>query len=121
MRVRGATVKVAKLKLWRDNYWTVEGGTGDVRGVALQPGEITSEWDNPETWEPLRRLPAKTLYVQPGHYLCLGDNSPHSSDGRSWGLVPERLLLGRALLVYYPFRFPYWPANAPVNRVGAIR
>jgi len=44
-----------------------------------------------------------TLYVQPNHYLCLGDNSPESSDSRVWGLVPNRLLLGRALLVYYPF------------------
>ena len=49
------------------------------------------------------RAPVATWYVQPSHYLCLGDNSPESSDGRSWGLVPRRLLLGRALLVYYPF------------------
>ena len=50
------------------------------------------------------------MYVQPGHYLCLGDNSQASSDSRDWGLVPERLMLGRALLVYYPF-----------DRVGRIR
>lgn len=43
-----------------------------------------------------------TYYVQPGHYFCLGDNSAYSADGRMWGLVPERLLLGRALLVYWP-------------------
>jgi signal peptidase I len=48
-------------------------------------------------------MPVRTYYVQPGHFLCLGDNSPHSSDGRAWGLVPERLMLGRALMVYYPF------------------
>ena len=53
------------------------------------------------------------IEVQPGHYLCMGDNSPESSDGRTWGLVPERLLLGRALLVY-------WPAW-PTNRMGRIR
>jgi signal peptidase I len=44
-----------------------------------------------------------TWYVQPDHFLCMGDNSPESSDGRSWGLVPKRLLLGRAMMVYYPF------------------
>jgi hypothetical protein len=54
--------------------------------------------------------PVATFYVQPGHFLCLGDNSPESSDGRAWGLVPQRLLLGRALLVYWP-----------VNRAGRIR
>ena len=58
--------------------------------------------------------------MQPGHYLCLGDNSTESSDSRDWGAVPERLMLGRALMVYYPFYFPYWPLKSPVNRVGAI-
>ena len=60
-------------------------------------------WRDPEAWEPLRRLPFKTMYVQPGHYLCMGDNSPESSDGRTWGTVPRRLMLGRAVLVHYPF------------------
>jgi signal peptidase I len=59
--------------------------------------------------------------VQPGHYLCLGDNSPESSDSRQWGAVPERLMLGRALAVYYPFYFPFPPLSTPVNRVGTIR
>lgn len=112
--VKGATVQVSGLKLWRDTYYTVNPGGAD----ASPPHP---DWDNPETWETLRELPARTLFVQPGHYLCLGDNSPESSDSRYWGLVPERLMLGRALLVYYPFYAPFWPLNTPVNRVGIIR
>src|SRR5207244_6253474 len=91
--VQGAAVNVEDLVLWRDTYYT-----------------------NSQT--------TYTLYVQPGHYLCMGDNSPQSSDSRSWGrqdthdtrggLVPERLMLGRALMVYWPF----WPAN---NRAGPIK
>jgi signal peptidase I len=91
--VQGAAVHLDDLQLWRDTYYTNAQGT-------------------------------YTLYVQPGHYLCMGDNSPQSSDSRSWGrqdagdqrggLVPERLMLGRALLVYWPF----WPAN---NRAGPIK
>jgi signal peptidase I len=93
--VAGGAVSVSNLELWRDTYYT------------NSPDKKTF-----------------TLYVQPGHYLCLGDNSPQSSDSRSWdrqdrhdnkgGLVPERLMLGRALLVYWPF----WPAN---NRAGTIK
>ncbi len=73
----GAKLAVSRLQLWRDTYYT------------LHPDSV--------------QLEVQTRYVQPGHFLCLGDNSAESSDSRFWGLVPERLLLGRALLVYFPF------------------
>jgi signal peptidase I len=104
--VKGAAVGVHKLKLYRDTYYTACHGGSPGRSDA---GDQV-KWDQPDTWEDLRHPPVLTMYVQPGHFLCLGDNSPESSDGRSWGTVPRRLLLGRALLVY-------WPAN----RAGRIR
>ncbi len=113
--VRGGMVRVHKLKLWRDTYFTTEPGRSDaelpVRDMdgAEQQADLHKLLSNPEQWARLRDLPAKTGYVQPGHYFFLGDNSPESSDSRVWGLVPERLLVGRALLLYYPF-----------NRAGRI-
>jgi signal peptidase I len=94
---QGAKVTVSQLKLFRDTYYTT---------ARTSPGHVdVNEFrpDDPETWPNLAKAPFSTYYVQPEHYLCLGDNSPESSDGRSWGLVPKRLLLGRAMLVYYPF------------------
>jgi signal peptidase I len=93
---KGAAVSVRKIKLFRDSYYTVSDHPNepDVHGITFT---------DPGTWEGLRRPPLLTMYVQPDHFLCLGDNSPESSDGRSWGTVPKRLMLGRALLVYYPF------------------
>jgi signal peptidase I len=116
---QGAGVSVHKIRLWRDTYYTLDPHWSD----SGQAGDrlVGDDWADPGRWKVLKNLPAKTLYIQPGHYLCLGDNSPESSDGRSWGTVPERLMLGRALLVYYPFYFPYWPLESPVNRVGPIR
>jgi len=38
-----------------------------------------------------------------GEYFVMGDNRPHSRDSRSFGLVTEEQILGRALMVYYPF------------------
>ncbi len=110
--IKGGKVTVAQLRLWRDTYYTVHHDSADTHNV---------EWDNPSTWGTLQQLPVKTMYVQPDHFLCMGDNSPESSDGRTWGLVPRRLLLGRALAVYYPFYFPYWPLNSRANRIGAIK
>jgi signal peptidase I len=73
----GATgnVSISKVQLWRDVYYTCN-----------EAGECQ----------------VQTYYIQPGHYFCLGDNSASSADGRSWGLVPERLMLGRAVVVYWP-------------------
>ncbi len=50
-----------------------------------------------------------SLSAEEGHreYFACGDNSPASSDGRYWGSVPERNLMGRALLVFWPL----WPTN----------
>ena len=85
----GATgqVTVRAVKLHRDIYYTREAGC---------------EPSVPELY-----------YVHPGHYLCLGDNSAQSSDSRSWGTVPARLMLGKAVFVFWPA----WPNN----RVGFIK
>ena len=86
--VNGATV--SNVKLWQDTYFTPAGNDG----VNYQTIGLTLD----------------TFYVQPGHYLCLGDNSGQSSDSRKWGLVPERLMLGQAQFIFFPF-----------NRLGFIK
>lgn len=82
-------VSIRNLVLWRDSYFTNSDGSVPAEGVAKY---------------------VDTYYVQPGHYLCLGDNSAQSSDSRKWGTVPERLLLGKAVFVFLPF-----------NRIGPIQ
>lgn len=43
------------------------------------------------------------MKVPPHSYFALGDNSYNSYDSRYWGAVPEENLVGRGLLVYWPF------------------
>ena len=47
--------------------------------------------------------PAKTYPVPAHYYFARGDNSYNSYDSRYWGPVPEENLVGRGLLVYWPF------------------
>jgi signal peptidase I len=118
---RKASVAVKHLRLWRDTYYTITRPDSPQR---YEPGDLPPIPDRPvvpgadqldrgrqeSRWKELHNPQVQTMYVQPGSYLVLGDNSPHSADSRNWGLVPADHLLGRATLVYYPF-----------SRMGRVR
>lgn len=44
-------------------------------------------------------------------YFALGDNSYNSSDGRMWGTVPRKNLVGKAFWVYLPFGHHWGPIH----------
>jgi signal peptidase I len=49
------------------------------------------------------RTPQDIYSVPAKHLFVLGDNSRSSLDGRFWGSLPENALVGRAVMVYWPF------------------
>jgi signal peptidase I len=80
--------------------------------IAVRNGEL---WRNGRVVEPDWRaepmgyeLPELT--VPPGELLVLGDNRNASLDSHLWGTLPERQLIGTAVLRYWP-----------LSRFGAIR
>jgi signal peptidase I len=40
--------------------------------------------------------------VPEGEYLPMGDNRPHSRDGRDFGTIPYQSIVGKAMLRYWP-------------------
>ncbi len=67
--------------------------------------------------------------VPENSYFVMGDNRDHSSDGRSWGFVPEDNLVGKAVFIWISFEFdrkpedmlPTWfPTGVRFSRVGKL-
>lgn len=44
-----------------------------------------------------------TVKIPQGYFFGMGDNSPGSGDSRSFGFIPEKELIGKALFIFYPF------------------
>ncbi|MCX5784809.1 MAG: signal peptidase I [Elusimicrobia bacterium] len=42
------------------------------------------------------------VIVPQGHYMMMGDNRDRSCDSRYWGPVPEYLIKGKAMVIYWP-------------------
>ena len=42
------------------------------------------------------------IKIPEGYYFVLGDNSGSSKDSRYWGFVPDKDMIGRAEMVYWP-------------------
>ena len=58
-------------------------------------GAATSYHPSRNNWGP--------LVVPPKHYFVLGDNRDDSLDSRYWGFVPDSLVTGRPILIYYSY------------------
>ena len=125
--VDNAAVTVTRLKVVRDIYYTSFKGNNsrDLGNEAgLNPAEIETlleiqqmpeRWTEPEAIdfftrnkkdlnEPMFKL-HKGATSDQDQFLPMGDNSPSSLDGRVWAgpnYVERDMLIGRALLVYWP-------------------
>ena len=53
----------------------------------------------------------RSYAVPSQHLFVLGDNSRSSLDGRFWGSLPQKALVGRAVLVYWPFTRRFGPVD----------
>lgn len=114
--VSGAPVTLHRVELDRDLYYdskrTLSGDHGRGGFFRTSAGLIR-----------------ESLKIQQDEFYCVGDNGPASLDGRFWGLfnnpsndpwvahryfgdenrdglVPRRLMIGRAFFVYYPAPYP---------------
>jgi signal peptidase I len=133
---RGAELKVSSLRIFRDKYYIATTGTGYGNDYdnSPDPARIQEIFRNPAQWEssglfaPGNRR-HEQFALKEDQFLPLGDNSPQSYDARYWfssydehHYVERDLLIGKALLIYWPHTWnrpiPYMPN---FRRMGLIR
>lgn len=76
-----------------------------------------SYWPSRNNWGP--------LIVPASDYFVLGDNRDNSLDSRYWGFVPDSLVRGRPLFVYFSYQPDSasrwgWATHARWRRFGTI-
>lgn len=85
----------------RDGVVTIK-NSANPNGFTIDEPYVTFPRDNDET---------RTL--KDGEYYVMGDNRDKSYDSRAWGPLPERDIIGRALVRLYPFNsIDFLPGHA---------
>jgi signal peptidase I len=99
--------------------------------AATAQGENGSSWEVLEKQEDLLGIKHK-IYVDPnklsrdyhdvivpdGMYFVMGDNRDDSADSRYWGFVPEKNIVGKAVLVWMSWNSN--KTNVRWNRIGSM-
>jgi signal peptidase I len=66
-------------------------------------------------------VPAKTYVIKKNYYFMMGDNRDDSADSRFWGYVPEDLIIGEPLIIYWSWdkEIPIFPDV--IKKLSSIR
>ena len=76
------------------------GETVEVRsGLVYIDGETLDE----PYLERMDRSNARRTSLGEREYYVIGDNRRNSNDSRAWGIVPEKNIVGRVWLIYWPW------------------
>ena len=137
---RGAALEVSHLRIDRDIYYlaikypNVHDAMSEFLGDFArfpQGMDLATALSDPGAWEAYSHTDSVEFVLGPDQFFMLGDNSAASKDGRLWEgnyFVRRDLLIGKALLIYWPHALTYIP-HTPIPvyyfpnfwRMGLVR
>lgn len=65
--------------------------------------------------------PTGSYTISDNYYFAMGDNRDNSLDSRFWGFLPQKLILGQALMVYWSWNPDIPILGDPVHKLASIR
>ncbi len=106
--VGGDTVQVINKNLYINGKFVPLPRYGKHSDNRIYPAEVTPR----DNFGP--------FVVPANHYFMMGDNRDNSNDSRFWGPVPDSLIRGEALIIYWSWNkeIPFWE---PIRKVSSIR
>ena len=106
----GDTLQIKEPVLWRNGEPITGAETFDKNGrrVDRYRGYFNGSRANGAQY---LLKPDEKLTVPPRSFFAMGDNSGNSADGRYWGFVPSKDVIGRPVFVYFPFTRHWGPAR----------
>jgi signal peptidase I len=133
---RDAKLSVTRFQVWRDIYYIADKMDANRSGSDLITDFPSTDWDvmeripvDPSLWPLFANRRHVDFPLGEDQFFVMGDNSAESSDARLWGGDPDRdghvsgqylerrLLIGKALSVYWPHswnRIPGTPIPFPL-------
>ena len=128
---QGVAMRVNRMRIYRDVYYITGNGapsryenrisdySSTNTSFADTPENLARFLSDPSQWDVFATMKPGDFELGKDQFFVLGDNSPFSKDGRLWHddphyvphYVERRLLIGKALFVYWPHSWERIPGT----------